>query len=82
MDWQVKSWTKKTFVQSMWHFGGPELLAELNFSLRCALVFTSEANIEIAAKILFRLEAKKRLDFACFTSKGNKKTSEAKMNVK
>jgi hypothetical protein len=35
----------------------------------CALVFASEAKIEIEAKISFRLEAKKRHDFACFTSK-------------
>jgi hypothetical protein len=51
MDWQVSSWTKKTFVQSMWQFGGPKLLAELNFGLGPALVFASEAKIEIEAKI-------------------------------
>jgi hypothetical protein len=37
------------------------------FVLGCALVFASEAKIEIEAKISFRLEAKKRHDFACFT---------------
>jgi len=78
MDWQVSSWTKKTFVQSMWQFGGPKLLAELNFGLGCSFVFASEAKIEIEAKILFRLEAKKRHDFACFTSKGNNKNLKRK----
>ena len=43
----------------MWQFGGPKLLAELNFGLGCALVFASEAKIEIEAKISFRLKAKK-----------------------
>jgi hypothetical protein len=47
--------------------------AELNFGLGPALVFASEAKIEIEAKFLFHLEAKKRHDFACFTSKGNNK---------
>ncbi len=69
MDWQISSWTKKTFVQSMWQFGGSKLLAEFNFGLGCSLVFASEAKIEIEAKILFRVEAKKRHDFAYFTSK-------------
>jgi hypothetical protein len=78
MDWQISSWTKKTFVQSMWQFGGSKLLAEFNFGLGCSLVFASEAKIEIEAKILFRLEAKKRHDFACFTSKGNNKNLKRK----
>jgi hypothetical protein len=37
--------------------------------LGCALVFASEAKIETEAKISFRLEAKKRHDFTCFTLK-------------
>jgi hypothetical protein len=36
-----------------------------------AVVFASEAKIEIEANISFRLEAKKRPDFACFASKQN-----------
>ncbi len=46
----------------------------------CALVFASEAKIEIEAKMLFRLEAKNWHDFAWFTSKheGGNKRNEAK----
>ena len=33
------------------------------FTLGCALTFASEAKFEIEAKILFRLEAKKKPDF-------------------
>jgi hypothetical protein len=37
-------------------------------SIGCALTFASEAKFEIEAKILFRLEAKKKPDFTWFTS--------------
>jgi hypothetical protein len=46
--------------------------------LGCALVFASEAKIEIEAKISFRLEAKKKHVFVCFTSKRNSKNLKRK----
>ncbi len=61
---------------------GGKLLAELNFGLGCALVFASEAKIEIEAKILFRLVAKKKAWFRLFHIEGKQQKSEAKMNVK
>ncbi len=46
--------------------------------LGCALVFASEAKIGIEAKISFCLQAKKRHDFAWFTSKRNSKNLKRK----
>jgi hypothetical protein len=46
--------------------------------LGCALVFAWEANIEIEAKNSFRLEERKRHDFACFVSKQNSKNLKRK----
>jgi hypothetical protein len=50
--------------------------------LGCALTFASEAKFEIEAKILFRLELKKKPDFTQFTSMRNTKNCEAKTKVK
>ncbi len=44
----------------------------------CALTFASEAKFEIEAKILFRLEAKKKPDFTWFTSMRNAKNLKRK----
>jgi hypothetical protein len=43
-----------------------------------ALVFASEAKIETEAKSLFRLDVKKRHDFACFALKRNSKNMKRK----
>ncbi len=56
----------------------PPNLATHHPELGCALVFASEAKIEIEAKISFCLEAKKRHDFAWFTSKRNSKNLKRK----
>ncbi len=44
----------------------------------CALTFAWEAKFEIEAKILFRLEAKKKPDFTWFTLMRNNKNLKRK----
>jgi hypothetical protein len=51
----------------------------MSSTVGCALVFASEAKIEIEAKISFRLEAKKR---HLIHIEAKQQKSEAKTNVK